>query len=395
MDLKDRFNNYQTEVDPEAWAHFQLLRRNKKPKRRFFWWFFTGGGLLVLLGGIAFWQWQQPTISSQNKELTTTISAIDTTSSIDNSLTKIKKPAAFPIATEVNANKETIINSVINIDEKSVNNTTIKPKSTLFSATTVMPKEVEKVNANSTLNSQKTIATNIDLQEKARKIQLSEEKPLVDSVSFQPKNTFDSIQLALIESPLISLLSIPDTVEAIILPITKPLKRKKNTVKLSLGHANAFINGFSTENPVDKRGFSIQAVYYHEWNKIIGTGISAGYLKTIDQENPSFQIKDQEIIKYIHADLYLFLYNEQKHKLYAKIGAGLTNTDRILAGFFIPLNGPVERVFQINNLTNIGYSVEGAYEYQLKNSFSIGANFGIISHNDGGWFTGLSIGYHF
>ena len=57
MDLKDRFNNHQTEVDAEAWAHFQLLRRNKKPKRRFFWWFFGGGGVFVLLAGFAFWQW--------------------------------------------------------------------------------------------------------------------------------------------------------------------------------------------------------------------------------------------------------------------------------------------------------------------------------------------------
>ena len=391
MDLKDRFNNYQTAVDEEAWAHFQLLRRNKKPKRRFFWWFFSGGSLLVLLGGFAFWQWNQTHIPYQNSALTTTSSLVDTTRSVDNPLAKTE----ISTAKEVNTSKKQAFNPITKTDAKPINNTTITSKSTLISVTPAISNDIEKMDSSTNLNTQKSTETNSNAQEKTHKSLPNKEISFLDPVRFQSKNTSDSINLASIESPLIQLLNISDTIEAITLPITKPLKQRNNTVKLSLGHANAFINGFSTENPVDKRGFSIQAVYYHEWNKIIGTGISAGYLKTVDQENPSFQIKDKELIKYIHADLYLFLYNERKHKLYAKIGAGLTNTDRILGGFFIPINGPVERIFQINNLTNIGYSVEGAYDYQLKNNLTIGANFGIISHNDGGWFTGLSLGYKF
>ena len=395
MDLKDRFNNHQSEVDAEAWTHFQLLRRNKKSKRRFFWWFFGGSWLLVLLGGFVFWQWSQINIPYQNSGLTTAISVVDRASTIDNPLAKTEKSTEISTAKKANTSRNPAINPTTSTNEKAINNTTIKSKSTLISVITAGPNEFEKIDSITNLNPQKSTATNSLSQEKGGKNLPTEEVPLLGSARFQSKNTFDSIHLATIESPLIQLLNIPDTIETITLPITKPLKQRNNTVKLSLGHANAFINGFSTENPVVKRGFSIQAVYYHEWNKIIGTGISAGYLKTVDRANPSFQIKDKEVIKYLHADLYLFLYNEQKHKLYAKIGTGLTNTDRILAGFFVPLNGPVERIFQINNLTGIGYSVEGAYEYQLKNNFSIGANFGIISHNDGGWFTDLSIGYHF
>lgn len=191
---------------------------------------------------------------------------------------------------------------------------------------------------------------------------------------------------------------IADNTEKLEIPIIilkNHIKQKKNTIKFGLNFADGFINGFSTENPVNKQGLALQLEYFYEWNKIIATGVSAGYVNGVDRNNPIFDIKDRETIKFIHANIYLFLLNENKHKLYAKVGSGLTNTDRVLGFPFISPNQEIERRFQINSITNYGFLAAGAYEYKLRNSFVFGANFSIISHNDGGWFSGLSIGYQF
>jgi len=395
MDLKDRFNNHQTEVDAEAWAHFQLLRRNESPKKHFFWWFLPSSGLFLLLAGLVFWQWNISNINYQNIESTTKSSVINKVPN-NNPINEKEQSATITPISEKETSQESLTNSIPKVSSASIKNAKIKSKTNSALETSTNQNPSSTTNNTADFNSKKSVHRNNNLVLEDSPLLSYETNSLVlDTIALAVKNASTGPKFAAIESPLIRLLNIPDTSESIILPIIKPLRRTKNTFKLTLGHANAFINGFSTENPVDKRGFSIQATYYHEWNKIIGTGITAGYFKTIDRENPSFQIKDREIVKHIHAEVYLFLYNEKKHKLYAKIGAGLTNTDRILAGFFIPANGPTERIFQINNLTGIGYSVAGVYEYQLKNNFSIGVNYGFVAHNDGAQIAGLSIGYQF
>lgn len=60
MDLRDKFDNYQTEVDVEAWEHFRLLRDNQNSKRRFFWWFLFGG--IFVIGVLTFWTLNQHSV---------------------------------------------------------------------------------------------------------------------------------------------------------------------------------------------------------------------------------------------------------------------------------------------------------------------------------------------
>lgn len=400
MELKNKFDNYQTEVDAEAWEHFQMLRSNQRSKKRFFWWFFFSGIALVGIISLAFWKFKQPSIRSNES-----ISNIEGISNIINDhTTTIKNNTQQKVITSKNESPTLIEKNAIVIDQiitKSINSkgsnfnkNTASPDENLSITTTNQTNLAEQNNLASNKNRQNTnTLKGIELNEKLINNEISttaNEKEL--------KNRKASIA-ANIKSPILQLIPISDTVEAInftsLPPLTKPLKRQKNTLKFGVNFADAIINGFSLENPVNKQGPALQLEYYHEWNKIIGTGISAGYVKTVDRNNPSFVIKDRETIKFLHANLYLFLLNENKHKLYAKIGGGLTNTDRVLGTFLLKANGEVERTFQINNITGLGFLVEGAYEYKLNKSFIIGANYSIISHNDGAWFTGLSIGYQF
>jgi len=181
-------------------------------------------------------------------------------------------------------------------------------------------------------------------------------------------------------------------------PIIKKYQPKKNTLKITAGYADGFINGFTLaeDQPVDKRGFAVEASYYRNLSKLVGLGLSVGYMQGIDKENPQLTIKDKETIAFIHANFYLFLVNERRHRLYGKIGAGPTITDRILGAFFIDQRAnTIERIFQINTIRSIGVSVEGAYEFQVNPKLWIGTNYTIITHNDGGWYVGLSINRKF
>ena len=396
MDLKNKFDNYQTEVDAEAWAHFQLLRNNQRPKRRFFWWFFFGGLLLVGLIGISLWAFNKQTIDT-SENLSSQV--IDNTPIINHKeqkeITTIDENKIIPSKQE---DLTTTINKVIKNTNTSTNNERNINKTTsnsTFTKNSSTQKELETQNTLQNIDN----GSNHLLLEEDKLTSNGIENELVKTKTEKERKYQKTYTLVNIESPINKLLLIPDSTEALNLlslpSLIKPIQSKKNTLKFGIGLADAYVNGFSLENPVNKKGPALQLEYYHEWNKIIGTGVSAGYIDMVDRKNPSVAIKDRETIKFLHANLYLFLLNENKHRLYAKVGAGLTNTDRVLGTFLVKINGEVERTFQINNITDIGFVVEGAYEYKLNKSFIIGANYSIISHNDGGWYTGLSIGYQF
>lgn len=382
MDLKNKFNDYETEPEELAWEHFQLLRRNKKSKKRFLWWFFTGFGVLIITSGIIYFQSRSSSIGSQkNNSITANTTKPDTTT--------FETKQSDLIQYTIGKADNTI---ALNREGKLTNATVIKVKPVAGKITN--KNKIIKV-GNSPLN----IASNtIDSQgaiKEMNKIETENSEPL--SIIRIEENgsllrTLERLDIKFLEirNRVVDL-----DVENIPTSLIKPLSERKNIFKIGWSHADAFVNGFSTENPVDKRGFAIQIEYYHEWNKIIGTGISAGYIKMIDKENPNFIIKDKEVIKFLHANLYLFLLNENKHKLLVKVGGGFTNTDRILAGFLIRPNEPIARIFQANKFTSFGYLVEGAYEFKVSPKYTIGANYSIIGHNDGGWYTGISLGYNF
>lgn len=389
MDLKNKFNDYETEPDELAWEHFQLLRRNKKSKKRFFWWFFTGFGLLVITSGIIYFQSRSNSIDSQKNisvtergiEHSYTISEKNKTKLLQNPIKKVESIIEFK-------------------EEKALINTSRETKNTPIRIKPEFEKIVNKNKAikaeNRPVNSRKITREIIGNQNPVEEEIFNKKSELLSIVKIEESisllTTLESLNINPLEikNRLVDLdiLNIPAS-------LTKPLSERTNMFKIGWNHADAFVNGFSTENPVDKRGFAIQMEYYHEWNKIIGTGISAGYIKMIDKENPNFIIKDKEVIKFLHANLYLFLVNENKHKLLVKVGGGFTNTDRILAGFLIRPNEPIARIFQANKFTSFGYLVEGAYEFKVSPRYTIGANYSIIGHNDGGWYSGISLGYSF
>lgn len=430
MDLGDKFDNYQTEVDAEAWKHFRLLRDNQRPKRRFFWWFFFGG--MLLLGGITFWTFNQDrfgtsrSISDNSTNNKTIIIEKEKQQTAIIEENKINLSKQKEITTSINENGVNLsaqkeitshinklaenINMTSSSNNKAVNKIATSVESVSLQKASPIQSTIENIGYSNTKTTKQKNVQSETLEQNNLPFGISNKEDLAaknTTDNYSPKtSTYNNaaINRELDFVAKIRLLNNElqintDSLNKLDIPLVPTLgwsnKQNKNTIKFGANFADGFINGFAIENPVNKQGLAFQIEYYHEWNKIIATGISAGYVKGVDRNNPTFVIKDRETIKFLHANIYLFLLNENKHRLYAKVGSGLTNTDRVLGFPFVDINGEVERDFQINNLTNIGLLVEGAYEYKLRNSFIIGVNFSIISHNDGGWFTGLSIGHQF
>jgi len=421
MDLKDKFSNYQSEPDEEAWVHFQSLKKKKKEKRGFFFLFWTSGFCLIGLGLMIFmfnpYSKENTSIAIQNSDtilmdslkeeklLSTTAwkETNNTTTTANTTGENTKFSVATIDASLVNTNKTLLENAAKNGLE---NNLVRKDKKTIREviSSTILPNEKREQGTGIIGNATFTTLPNKEIQDANKQhkaIENSTDKISIDTVAIIEKDFTLSVLATIPMLDWKSIFSSHKTLPQLSIiapPIIKKHKQQKNTFKITAGYADGFINGFTLaeDQPVDKRGFAVEASYYRTLSKLIGLGVSAGYVQGIDKENPQLTIKDKESIQFLHANLYLFLVNEKRHRVYGKIGAGPTKTDRILGTFFIDQRAnTIERRFQINSIRGLGVSVAGAYEFQLTPKLWIGTNCSIISHNDGGWYVGLSINRKF
>ncbi len=171
----------------------------------------------------------------------------------------------------------------------------------------------------------------------------------------------------------------------------------KNKIKFSTNYAfsyavNAYIIGADNTK---KKGFLYQLEYYRNIHKRLAIGLSAGYAKGVDRNNPELDLLDYEISKYIHLGLQGFIINNYKNRLFVKLSSGITHTDRLNSTIRVsPWHQ--ERGLQYSNGGGWGgITGEICYDRQISKNIFVSLNLGTLVHNDGADFAGCAIGYAF
>ena len=429
MDLRERFKQHASDPNQAAWQEFELLRKNKKKKLLLYWISLFSTLLLLLMAGLFYINKpvvKDNTIADLSIDNTTPLKnqTKHTTKQLDLDEYKSEEPHTLSgVQTNVEAQESIIAdqaeeNSPININY----NYGQSYDDGVIAGLSYNRPETSQVNDEFTNNSilEASVPTGeiekellyhqgtnhpgeIDYSTDKRSTpQRSNEQHVEDSES-RIVESENSVSESNIKYLVVAIQALGNDRAAPELQADIDLEEQysddeplgyRNSLNLSLGSAQGFIDGFSVANSVKKRGLSAQLEYYHLWNKLIGTGVTAGYINGVDIANPTLEIRDQEEILYFHFNLYLFLYNEKSHRAYINLGAGPTRTNRVL-GTSTNINGTQFQDFQINTINSIGVTLAGSYEYQLGNRWVIGARGMIVSHNDGGWVASILGGYRF
>lgn len=167
-----------------------------------------------------------------------------------------------------------------------------------------------------------------------------------------------------------------------------------NSIRIFGGYSEAFVNGFALDNPVKKTGSTFELSYFRNLTDIIYIGVAGGYSHTIDERNPTYGIRDEETIHYLHLKLLTQLVDYKRHGIFVGFGAGIVNTNRVLGTMHFEA-GIWSRDISYSDYSSLGYSAELNYKYQISKSYSTGLGYSIITHNDGVWNLGVYLNYHF
>lgn len=452
MNLQEKYNNYKTPLDEEAWSQFQELRKNKEDNKKGYWetqvskenknkknrWWLLYFLLMVGMGTYLYTSYQNVSskelgvqeppinkewssdISNKSKEANqgityegkekingistssvttnTPVNTKETTTSIKNNN---KKNSPSSISEANLKNKKLSELKLRHLQQRSDSGSLISDNQLKIEETT----ELELTNYPPT-NAEQSFSTTIK-ENNSLPNASSSDQSLTNKVKptqiIAPQSNRELIDIPSIET--MSILLTTETkkisVDSSLMlptPITKTSRQssKKNHFKLTTAYADYYVNGIIlTENQVDKKGGLFQVEYSRNLNAILGIGASIGYSKGEDQNNPQLDTLDFERIHYAHLNLYLYLLNTPNYRLNLKVGSGITQTKRVHSFFIIRPNIPPQRGLQINTLTDFGFLVEGSFERRIRKDLWLGITYGEISHNDGAWYGGVSLGYNF
>jgi len=406
--LQEKYKSYKTPFDEAAFEHFQSIREEDKPGKRGAWWYFAGIILLFLIPAglfVAFLNSNEASVAEnvvevpqketmQHSKLKTTF--IEETSKNDDE-TIIEKE-------QITA-KTNILNEVIEDKSSSIHRE--RKGEIINTQSNIKANSIGDVRSDFLQNQHLITENNNALVDKKDLIQnqslINTTQKIIDAVS--PKNIIQKNKKEILFEPeqiaVPTQLLNPLSTDLAPILITDPINPKsylRNHFKLSYNYAdfywnNPFFGGMGYEL-IDKKGYLIQGEYFRNLNKILSIGTSVGYSRGEDINNQTLDTLDFERIIYAHLNLYLFLVNSKKHQLYFKAGTGITNT-RLLNSFFIITPDMISRGIHRTNLTDTGLLVEFSYSYHFTDRWFGSANFGAITHNDGAWYTGLSLGYSF
>jgi len=406
--LQEKYKSYKTPFEASAFEHFQSIREEDKPGKRGVWWYLVGIILLLLIPADSFVVFlnsneagvaenvvevpqeeirqhskpKMPSTEDTSQNDGETIIKKEQIAGTTNILNEAVEEESPPIHREQNRE---IINMPSNIEANSLGD----------ARSNFLPNQHLITQNNNALIDKKDVIQN--------QLPINTTQKIIDVVS--PKNIIQKNKKAILFEP--KQIAVPtqllNPLNTDLAPIsniapTGPKLHRRNHMKLSYNYADFYWNGALGESlgteRADKKGYLIQGEYFRELNKILSIGTSAGYSRGVDINNQELDTLDYENITFAHLNLYLFLVNSPKHQLYFKAGTGITNTKRLSSSFAGPLNMPY-RELDYSNLTNTGLLVEFSYSYHLTDQWFMSTNFGAITHNDGAWYTGLSLGYSF
>lgn len=397
--IKKKYDDYQSPFDEQAWEHFQEIKPSDKKRRRGFLLPFIGIACLALLiGAYMFYNAStdvnEPIQDSVNAKSYDQKDADSVMSTKKENILDEEEPSSemktstIPIKNGIHTKKK-INTSYPYIKTQRFEKNPLNYNSNDYTTTSIQTMSNPQSNDKKKKDSMSEMIV--------QKEKLHEQVLMVDDVPVvQGKYEISPLRAL---NPLVYLE--PTIYKPTIFHQRKSLKESRNFIKLNTSYFDSYINGRRDVVPgreiVNKKGFLVSLEYYRSLNKIIALGGSLGYSYALDINNRQFQERDFEKIYFAHANLYLFLVNTSRHKLFIKGGAGLTRTRRDFSSFSmvesdIASSGYkyVDR-FQRNTVTDFGLLLEASYMYRIDESTYIGANYIELSANDGGRGFGLSL----
>lgn len=397
--IKKKYDDYQSAFDEQAWEHFQEIKPREKNRRRFILWPFIGIACLgLLIGAYMFFNANTDVNESitekTNAQVDIRKDTDSTTHAKKENITNKKEVTELVSSSIVPTNKITSKNRINTAYVKKAKMETRKLNynSNEYFATSIQAKSSPQSKDKKIKHSKNSISEKIVQKEK-----LHEQVLMVDNVPVRQGKYEISPLRAL--NPILDFE--PTIYKSTIVYQKKSFKESRNFIKLNTSYFDSYINGRRDVVPgrerVNKKGFLVSLEYYRSLNKIIALGGSLGYSYALDINNRQFQERDFEKIYFAHANLYLFLVNTSRHKLFIKGGTGLTRTRRDFSSFSMVethVNSSVYKFvdrFQRNTVTDFGLLLEASYMYRIDQSTYIGANYIELSANDGGRGFGLSL----
>ncbi len=403
-DLKQKYNAYKTPFDESAFEHFQTIQQKDKVGQKINAWHVI---VVIFLLSIpaAFYisslitsantNTQNVSLASKQEKKQDAATKTFNENKVSKSDNKTNTKEEVPIANNDILNKKIANNptsKVVKI-QKEISNTPIIAAQNIVSNThNYLPptnqylatQNINKTDISPPQNPIISPPKNIDisqLQNNIQKIQIDELfEPQAIALETQSLKQDNSQNFDLL--PRLSLVRPPTP--------AKTWGHYRNHLKLSHNYIRFYpesnllglIPGYKTPS------YFIQGEYFRELNKIISLGSSVGYARGVD---PNTQVQDSlgyQRVTFAHLNLYLFLVNSKKHKLYLKAGSGITNAKKQVIAM------DATNSILIFERTNMGALMEFSYSYHFTDQWFMSTNVGQIWYDDT-LYLGLSLGYAF
>ena len=407
-DLQQKYKAHKTPFDESAFEHFKTIQRKRKVGAKIHSWHIL---VVVLLLSIPAAFYISSLIASRDVEIQdvslasnqevrqdTELETFNTnkTKKYDNEIvTKEEKPIATKhILKEKIINKPTLklittqkeANSTPTITEEDIVNDTHDYSTSTNQYLTTQNNDVFSDKIDITPYQTPTIAAQktVDITQAKNNTQKTQTAELFDTQSL------------ISEMPLLKHEDVQDfELLPILNPVAPPTPTKtwahyRNHLKLS----HNYIRFYPESNllgliPGSKTpSYFIQGEYFREFNQIISLGSSVGYARGGD---PNTQVQDSlgyQRVTFAHLNLYLFLVNSKKHRLYLKAGSGITNAKKQVIAM------DATNSILIFERTNMAALMEFSYSYHFTDQWFMSANVGKIWYDDT-LYLGLSLGYAF
>ena len=428
--LKDRFQDFETEINEEAWRHFQMIRSNDKAVHRAYtglWKTILFSLIGLMIGLVLIWKTlsQHPSTFSDNTKINVQQTKTSEAQNIpERNVEDEKELSSMDFENEFLSKREkeeTLFSdnvqkskniSILETSSISKLNASLRmAKSDLITNNTSSFLNLldEEGNPGKGLQYGRTTSSSLPLASGINDMTARQfvTDRLIDTISHKMNKTSEllnndnniEIFIAPLEGPNIDLFYESELAVVMGAPkniiIKKSSTSKNNHLRIGINYADFFINGTIGDivpgyEEIEKSGYLIQGEYYRSINKILAVGLSLGYSYGQDTKNRWQDTLDYERIAFAQLNLYFFLLNERRHKLFGKIGSGFMKTERLHSYYIIQIEGN-KRGLSYSNSTDRGVNLELSYQYQLNPYWALGVNYGHVIHNDGAWFTGLSL----
>ncbi len=411
-DLQQKYNTYKTPFEESAFEHFKTIQQKSTVGQKIQSWHIAVVILLLSIPTIFFIHALMSSKDTIVQDVPTDIRQEEKQDAILE-ISNVNETVKYDNETDIKEVKSAITETILN--DKIANNTThlTKPQKEISNITPTKQQDVISDIRNDIIPANQYIIIQNNNTPSEKTGLISYQNPIITIQKTiditQPENNIQITQKKQYKSQSVAsktpLLTHEDVQDFELSPILNPVSPSapnktwayyRNHLKLSYNYADFYGNSVLGVIPGYKNpSYLIQGEYFRELNKIVSVGSSVGYARGVKSGAAQDSLSNYENITFAHLNLYFFLVNSEKHQLYFKAGSGVTNTKRQYVSYMPPPQDTIIQGSRYTNLTNPGLLLEFSYNYHFTDRWFIGANAGIIAHNDGATYGGLSLGYSF